>query len=317
MAEAQSIGVRAAGMAGAFVAVADDASSVYWNPAGMATGAYFSFVVDYASEEWRADESPFSGAAADRSTAIALTLPPVGLSYYRLDRRVAGPARAEGSSASGREEGWRSVQGLRTGNLGVSLAQSLGDYVVVAGTFRLVSGEVSAGVTSASDAGDALATVDEQLQRATTRGDVDAGVMVAVDRWRAGLVARNLTRPTFDGPDPLAGDVTLEREVRAGVAWGSGWPGISRVVVSADVDVTERADPFADRRDVAAGVETMWWQQRLALRGGLRRSLVGGARTVAATGVSIAVRRGVFVDAHAAAGEVEDRAWSVGGRVTF
>ena len=40
------VGVRAAGMGGAFVAVADDASAVYWNPGGLAAAAYFSIVVD-------------------------------------------------------------------------------------------------------------------------------------------------------------------------------------------------------------------------------------------------------------------------------
>ena len=34
-------------MAEAFVAVADDATAIYWNPAGMATGAILSFVLDY------------------------------------------------------------------------------------------------------------------------------------------------------------------------------------------------------------------------------------------------------------------------------
>ena len=33
-----TVGTRAAGMAGAFVAVADDASAAYWNPAGFAAG---------------------------------------------------------------------------------------------------------------------------------------------------------------------------------------------------------------------------------------------------------------------------------------
>ncbi len=39
------IGVRAEGMGGAFVAVADDASAVYWNPAGIATGSTFDFQI--------------------------------------------------------------------------------------------------------------------------------------------------------------------------------------------------------------------------------------------------------------------------------
>ena len=38
----ETVGIRAQGMAGAFVAVADDSTATWWNPAGLATGAYFS-----------------------------------------------------------------------------------------------------------------------------------------------------------------------------------------------------------------------------------------------------------------------------------
>ena len=31
-------------MSGAFVAVADDATAVWWNPAGLATGPYFNAI---------------------------------------------------------------------------------------------------------------------------------------------------------------------------------------------------------------------------------------------------------------------------------
>ena len=41
-----TVGTRAAGMGGAFVGVADDASAIYWNPAGLAAGSYFSLVLD-------------------------------------------------------------------------------------------------------------------------------------------------------------------------------------------------------------------------------------------------------------------------------
>src|SRR5262249_55908215 len=43
----ESVGIRAQGMAGAFVAVADDASATWWNPAGLATGAYVSSIFEY------------------------------------------------------------------------------------------------------------------------------------------------------------------------------------------------------------------------------------------------------------------------------
>src|SRR6187399_1330275 len=65
------IGVRAEGMGGAFVAVADDASAVYWNPAGIATGATFDFQIARVERE------------AGSGFLIGATLPVVGLSYYR------------------------------------------------------------------------------------------------------------------------------------------------------------------------------------------------------------------------------------------
>jgi len=45
----ESVGIRAQGMAGAFVAVADDADATWWNPAGLAGGAYFSGVTEYGT----------------------------------------------------------------------------------------------------------------------------------------------------------------------------------------------------------------------------------------------------------------------------
>jgi hypothetical protein len=46
-------GARALGLGGAFVAVANDASAMYWNPAGVADIRGFSFIVDHTN--WIAD----------------------------------------------------------------------------------------------------------------------------------------------------------------------------------------------------------------------------------------------------------------------
>ena len=208
------------------------------------------------------------------------------------------------------------MQGLTTSHLGVTLAQSLNQYLVVAGTVKLVRGEVSRGSVAPADASDALDAADDLPGRTTSTGDVDAGAMLAVEQWRVGVVARNLATPSFDGPDE--GDaVELEREVRLGAAWGSGWPGISRLVVSADADVTRQASLTGERRDVAAGVETWWLGQRLGVRGGVRGSTVGAARPVVATGVSVALTTGFYMDAHLALGDQDQRSWSVGARYTF
>ena len=60
----ETIGVRALGMGGAFVAVADDVSAIWWNPAGLATGGLFSMAVDYESFDERSGTGIFTGNAA-------------------------------------------------------------------------------------------------------------------------------------------------------------------------------------------------------------------------------------------------------------
>lgn len=308
-AEAQApLGTRAAGMAGAFVGVADDASAVYWNPAGLATGAIVSFLVTFSEEISAPDDA--QAAAGERHTGrmVALSLPPIGLAYYRIGAYGTSVAPPAVTGPSSREEVRRSVQALTTSMVGVSLLQSLTDHIVVGATPKLVRGPGDTGF------------------------DVDAGVMIAVERIRVGLVARNLTTPAFakasasaratadetaGRPGEDGGEIELSREVRAGVAWGSQWPGNSRLTVSMDADVTARVTPFGDRRDIAAGLETWSPDRRLSVRGGLRRSTIGAARTAVAGGASWAVRPTMFVEGHVTAGEMSERGWSIGIRMGF
>ena len=183
------------------------------------------------------------------------------------------------------------MQALTTSSVGVSLLQSLTDYIVVGATPKAVHGADS------------------------TRFDLDGGVMIAVEKVRLGLVARNLTTPSFDQDGE--GEIELSREVRMGAAWGSGWPGYSRVMISIDGDLTSRATPSGDRRDVAAGLETWWRDRRLGLRGGVRRSTVGDPRAVAAAGVSVGFTAGLLLEAHVERGQADQRGWSVGVRAGF
>src|SRR5688500_16629352 len=74
-----AISTRAQGMAGAFVGVADDASAVYWNPAGLAGGAYFSLVLDASGG--RAVPEDEAEATSRSGWLLALTTPALGLSY--------------------------------------------------------------------------------------------------------------------------------------------------------------------------------------------------------------------------------------------
>ncbi len=89
-------------MAGAFVGVADDATAVYWNPAGLATGALASFTFDYGIDDTFSD-APDLVRAGHRDTAgiIALAVPPLGLTYYRLAEYAAAPPEAAVAAPDG------------------------------------------------------------------------------------------------------------------------------------------------------------------------------------------------------------------------
>jgi hypothetical protein len=110
-----AVGVRAAGMGGAFTAIADDGSAAFWNPAGFASGSFFSLVID--------------GNVLDRrrTTLVALGTPPLGLSYYR--------------AAIAPEKNGRNT--LVAHHAGVTLVQSLGGHLAVGTTLKLVHGVAS------------------------------------------------------------------------------------------------------------------------------------------------------------------------------
>lgn len=311
------IGTRASGMAGAFVGVADDASAVYWNPAGIATGTLMSAVVMFGQDEIIPDFPQKTPAQRHTVWMTGFSLPPVGLAYYRLAAYGTGSVEPAVTEGSDREEVRRRVHALTTSVLGASLLHSLSQYVVVGVTPKWVRGSAAVGVSSELDVRDALDAAADLEGRAESTFDVDVGVMMAVSHLRLGVVARNLTTPEFE-LDPATGEVVeLDTEVRIGGAWGSSWPGVSRLVVSIDGDVTSRPTPSGDRRDIAAGVETWWFGQRLGLRAGARRSTIGDGRGAVAAGVSAAVKSGTFVEAHVMEGRDDQRGWSIGMRFGF
>ena len=319
IAEAQApLGTRAAGLAGAFVGVADDASAVYWNPAGLATGAIVSAIATFSGDETAPDDPQRAAGERHTGVMVALSLPPVGLAYYRVGTYGTGTATPAVTGLQSREEVRRSVHALTTSVVGVSLLQSLTEYIVVGVTPKVVFASAARGESLDLGAHEALNRADSLDGLDSTRFDVDAGVMFAMQRLRLGLVARNLTTPEFDvDPQQGGGHIELAREVRAGVGYGSTWPGITRLVLAVDADLVSRVTPLGDRRDVAMGVETWWMGQRVGLRGGVRRSTIGESRAAASAGISAAVKAGMLIEAHAVFGQKEERGWSIGVRAGF
>src|SRR5215203_5901427 len=185
------VGARASGMAGAYVGVADDATAVYWNPAGVATGALVSVVIGGGAHTL-AQGAQLEEDQQDTAAVVAISATALAFAYYRLGTYGRSASDPAVTSPSSREEVRRSVQGISTSTVGVSLVQSLGQFVVVGITPKFMNG------SSDGESGYAF--------------DADAGVMLAVNRIRLGLVARNLTTPSFT----VGGgeEVTLDREVR-------------------------------------------------------------------------------------------------------
>src|SRR5882672_3046250 len=84
----EAVGVRAQGMAGAFTAVADDASATWWNPAGLAGGAYLNTIIEFGNQhEPRTDRDASGNLVPAWQVGVrgfAVAFPALGLSYYRL-----------------------------------------------------------------------------------------------------------------------------------------------------------------------------------------------------------------------------------------
>jgi hypothetical protein len=144
-------------MGGAFTAVADDATATWWNPAGLAGGAYFSAIFEYAHPTDR----PGRGLRG-----VSLGFPALGLSYYRLPLSQIQPTTSTVATSGSREELSRlSVYGATVG-------QSIGKHLVLGSTVKL-------------------------LRAGETKGGLDMGAMTVLGRMRLGLMVRNVTEPEF------------------------------------------------------------------------------------------------------------------------
>ena len=293
----ERVGIRAQGMAGAFVAVADDATATWWNPAGLATGAYLSGVLEYDSlrETQRDRESTGVAPAASHSGGVALSFPALGLSYYRLHISQIRPPNSTATGPLGRQDQGVVGAGLPSFDIdqfGASVGQSLGDHLVVASTLKLVHAQ------------------------SETRGDLDVGAMAALGVARFGFAIRNVTAPEF-GSGAVA--VALDRQARAGVALV--FPGSGRtdaLTLALDADLVRTTTASGDERHVAGGIEAWMLGRRLGLRGGLNANTVGDARLVAAAGASVALRHAMYIDGAATGGSDQARSgWGLALRVTF
>jgi hypothetical protein len=271
------VGIRAQGMGGAFVAVADDATATWWNPAGLAAGPYFNALVEYGRSEHPDDT---------RASGIAVALPSLGLSYYRIPVSHIRSISPTDQSAADRQD-----QGALN-QFGATVGQSLGQHVVIASTLKLDH------------------AIDD------THVDLDIGAMVKYGSVHAGITVKNVREPSFgDGPDRL----DLTRQVRAGAALTRQGKGrVDQVTAAFDADLTVTPTPVGDERHVSAGLEVWMLKRRLGVRGGGSADTVGDTRGSGSAGISVAFRSGFYLDGAYTGGSDETRnGWGAALRVTF
>lgn len=314
-------GTRAAGMGGAFVGVADDASALYWNPAGLAAGSYFSLVLDGSVRR----AVPQDGQQGSRQSSffLGLTTPALGLTYYRLHQAIAAPysllAPTDTGASSRNTTGATVVRlnSLTTHHAGLTLVQSVVPGVAVGATLKMVRGFAASDVAASPTAKGALE--DSTLPAVgASRFDVDLGIMGSTSKLKAGLTLRNLREPEFTSQNGTV--LKLERQLRAGVSWAA----TGTWLVAADMDVLTSQDAFGERRDAALGVEGKI-ARRATVRSGVKFNLspandmaVGGSAAGYTAGGSFAVTPAVLLDAVAATGgDRSGRGWGLSARFVY
>jgi len=318
----ETVGSRALGMGGAFVAVASDSSATWWNPAGLAAGPF----VDIAWGRGLVDTNQPLPASRHRLSWAALGTPPVGLSVYRFRITDIQPFRPTERAPDDRQDSGAGVplRSLSVSQLGVTVLRTITQGVHVGTTLKYVRGTVAVG--QAGDAPGRLERLDagESLEGGTTEGrfDLDLGMLGVAGPLRIGALVRNVRESEFGSAAVVPGrpdtSVRLPRQARVGIAFDAAASAGRPLTVALDGDVRPYDTPTGARQVVALGAEHWFLARRLGVRAGGRQNTRGARERAATVGVTVAMRGGLFVDGHAAGGGARgEQGWGLTARLSF
>src|SRR5262245_200858 len=133
----ESVGERALGMGGAFVAVANDSTATWWNPAGLASGPFLDLTFGRAS----ASDSEYP-ASQSGDWWFSLGTPPLGVSYYRFkitDIRAIPPTGTAEADREDRAAG-EGIRSLSISQFGATVLHTITTGVTAGATVKYVRG---------------------------------------------------------------------------------------------------------------------------------------------------------------------------------
>jgi hypothetical protein len=297
----ETVGSRALGMGGAFTGVADDATAVYWNPAGLASGPPGGMTIGWV--DFRTGNQggvPEPGVARRTSKFVSLGTWPIGLSYGRFDERSLADAI-----------GAVRIDSFRVSQYGATLVQTLTPGLVIGSTLKYVRGTVLSSEASGATAREALRAASDLEGPRSGHFDLDMGLMADLRRLRIGVSVRNILEPKFEG---IAGNaIQFRKQARIGIAVLP----VAGLTLAMDLDLDTVDLRDGPRRILAFGGEDRLGR-RLAVRGGVRWSLEGAKRRVGTAGLSIALRPNLWLDGHYTHGRLDaDRGFGAALRAGF
>ncbi len=270
-------------MGGAFVAVADDPSAVFWNPAGLASGQPAGATIEWVRfRNGDRDRVPTAGPWQRSAKFVSLGTWPIGLSYAAFD---------ETRLVDDGEAGDLIARRFGTKHWGATVLQTLTPGLVLGSTLKYVRGTVATGPVSEVTTEDALGAGADRDGDSSGTFDLDASLMYDAQVFRLGWTMRNLRSPRFKGPGETA--ITLQRRSRVGLAIlpSDGF------VLAVDLDLDAVDLPSGPSRMLAVGAEHHLWS-RVTVRGGVRWNLEGARVPVGSLGASVALGPGSWLDGH-------------------
>lgn len=299
----ETMGNRALGMGGAFVGVSSDTTATFWNPGGMAVGGPSpGGTIGWVRFQTRnRDRIATPGSALQESTFTSFGGGPLGLSW--------GKFQTTGLFTNA--DGVLSAETLHLSQFGVTVLQSLTKGLILGSTLKLMRGYSASAPVTNLNVDEALKAGEALNGDSVNKFDYDIGVMMEAPKVRIGVTVKNMQEPSF--PSSAGTAIILRRHARIGVAV-LPTTGLT-LAMDMDLDRVDLLDGL--RRMIAFGGEDLLGRH-VALRGGIRWSLVGARRRVGSAGVSYQLKKGVWLDSQYTQGDFGgDRGYGVTLRAGF